>query len=207
MMNAYGTKAGTRGMRGNTAGRAGRWRRHLTLQALLAVFLCLLAAPAFANVLITVDKPTQTMTVLVNGELRYRWPVSTGATGYSTPAGNYTAFRMELMHYSDEWDGAGMPHSIFFTKRGHAIHGSNHPGMGTPRSHCCVRLSLQNAETLYRLVEQQGLSATKVVIAGPDPAGNWAASSAPPAVRTLSPGESRQRTGPFRGLFAPFKRR
>ncbi|GFO80397.1 MAG: hypothetical protein A49_00240 [Methyloceanibacter sp.] len=131
-------------MRGTTAGRVGRGHRHWALQALLIAWLCVLAGPAFASILITVDKPTQTMTVSVNGEPRYRWPVSTGATGYSTPPGNYTAFRMEPMHYSDEWDGAGMPHSIFFTKRGHAIHGSNHPGMGTPRSHGCVRLSLQN---------------------------------------------------------------
>jgi lipoprotein-anchoring transpeptidase ErfK/SrfK len=147
------------------------------------------------------------MTVSVDGETRYRWPVSTGATGYSTPSGNYSAFRMERMHYSDEWDGAGMPHSIFFTTRGHAIHGSNHPGMGTPRSHGCVRLSLNNAATLYNLVEQHGMAGTKVVVAGSDPAGNWAASSAPPAVRTLGAGdgtgysETRERRGPFRGLF------
>ena len=49
------------------------------------------------------------------------------ATEYSTPAGSYTPFRMELMHYSREWDNAGMPHAIFFTQRGHSIHGSEHP--------------------------------------------------------------------------------
>ena len=37
---------------------------------------------------------------------------------------------MEVMHYSQEWDNAGMPHSIFFTSRGHAVHGSDHPGLG-----------------------------------------------------------------------------
>jgi len=111
------------------------------------------------------------MTVAVDGQLRYRWPVSTGATGFSTPVGSYTPFRMEVMHYSQEWDNAGMPHAIFFTTRGHSIHGSDHPGLGTPVSHGCVRLTLSNATTLYQLVQANGMSQTKVVVRGPDPPG------------------------------------
>jgi len=76
------------------------------------------AAP---DILILVSKPTQTMTVTVDGHVRYRWRVSTGATQYSTPTGSYTPFRMERMHYSREWDNAGMPHAIFFTRRGTAF--------------------------------------------------------------------------------------
>ena len=100
---------------------------------------------AVPDILIAINKPTQRMTVTVNGHVRYRWRVSTGATKYSTPPGSYKAFRMERMHYSREWDNAGMPHSIFFSSRGHAIHGSDHPRLGTPASHGCVRLSLGNA--------------------------------------------------------------
>ena len=70
---------------------------------------------AVPDILIVINKPTQSMTVTVDGHVRYRWRVSTGATHYSTPAGSYTPFRMELMHYSREWDNAGMPHAIFFT--------------------------------------------------------------------------------------------
>jgi lipoprotein-anchoring transpeptidase ErfK/SrfK len=103
--------------------------------------------PATPDILIMVDKPTQTMTVTVDGHVRYRWRVSTGATHYSTPTGSYTPFRMELMHYSREWDNAGMPHAIFFTQSGHSIHGSDHPGLGTAVSHGCVRLTLSNAAT------------------------------------------------------------
>ena len=102
---------------------------------------------AVPDILIVVSKPTQTMTVTVDGHVRYRWPVSTGATHFSTPDGSYTPFRMELMHYSREWDNAGMPHAIFFTQRGHSIHGSDHPGLGTAVSHGCVRLTLSNAAT------------------------------------------------------------
>ena len=111
----------------------------------------------------------------------YRWCVSTGATGFSTPAGTYKPFRMELMHYSQEWDNAGMPHSIFFTSRGHAVHGSNHPGLGTPVSHGCVRLSLTNAATLYQLVGARGMADTTVIVRGPDPAGYLAATQIPQA--------------------------
>src|SRR5215470_18080291 len=82
-----------------------------------------LAASADAKVLITVDKSAQEMTVEVDGVPRWRWPVSTGMRGYATPSGSFTAFRMEEDHYSKEFDDAPMPNSIFFTKRGHAIHG------------------------------------------------------------------------------------
>ena len=127
--------------------------------------------PATPDILIMVDKPMQTMTVTVDGHVRYRWRVSTGATHYSTPTGSYTPFRMELMHYSREWDNAGMPHAIFFTQSGHSIHGSDHPGLGTAVSHGCVRLTLSNAATLYRLVKSVGMADTKVVVSGHDPPG------------------------------------
>ncbi len=80
--------------------------------------------PAAADVVITIDKSAQRMTVAVDGAKRWTWPVSTGARGYDTPSGSYTAFRMEKDYSSKEWDDAPMPYSIFFTKRGHAIHGS-----------------------------------------------------------------------------------
>ena len=62
---------------------------------------------------------------------------------------------MEEDHYSKEFDDAPMPHSIFFTKIGHAIHGTDSEGrLGTPASHGCVRLSRANASTLYALVRR-----------------------------------------------------
>src|ERR1043165_7827905 len=78
---------------------------------------------AHADLLIKIDKSTQRMTVTVNGEQLYDWPVSTGAGGYETPSGNFKPFRMEIDHYSDEYDNAPMPYSIFFTQNGNAIHG------------------------------------------------------------------------------------
>src|SRR6516225_2487134 len=147
-------------------------RLRLVALTLLGVSLaCAASKQAYANILIQIDKPSQTMTVSVNGALLYRWPVSTGATGFSTPAGSYKPFRMEVMHYSQEWDNAGMPHAIFFTQRGHSIHGTDHAGLGTPVSHGCVRLSLSNATTLYQLVSAEGIANTNVIVIGPDPPG------------------------------------
>src|SRR6201997_4776015 len=129
--------------------------------------LMLAGSPALANVAITINKDTQTMTVAVDGVAKYRWPVSTGIPSRETPDGTFHAFRMEESHFSKEFDDAPMPHSIFFTKIGHAIHGTMSEGrLGTPASHGCVRLSKANASTLYALVEQQGVLNTTVTLTG-----------------------------------------
>jgi hypothetical protein len=125
------------------------------------------AGAAQANVSITVDKNAQQMTVAVDGVERYRWPVSTGIPSYETPNGSYRTFRMEEDHYSKEFDDAPMPHSIFFTKIGHAIHGTESESrLGTPASHGCVRLSRANATTLYDLVQKEGVLKTTVTLTG-----------------------------------------
>jgi hypothetical protein len=122
---------------------------------------------ASAAVLITIDKAGQRMTVAVDGELRWTWPVSTGRIGHDTPNGQYTAFRMEKDHVSREWDDAPMPYSIFFTRAGHAIHGTYATKrLGRAASHGCVRLAPQNAAQLFALVKRQGMANTRVVIAG-----------------------------------------
>jgi hypothetical protein len=145
---------------------------HLRKTIAAAAFVMLAAgAPAFAGVAITVDKSAQRMSVAVGGVVKYTWPVSTGRSGYNTPSGSYTAFRMEEEHYSKEWDDAPMPHSIFFTKEGHAIHGSlETKRLGSPASHGCVRLSPAHAATLFALVKAEGLTSTKVTVTGSEPA-------------------------------------
>ena len=132
----------------------------------------LLAAPAQAAVLVTIDKSVQQMTVAVDGRPLYQWPVSTGKAGYDTPNGKFKAFRMERDHFSKEWDDAPMPFSIFFTPKGHAIHGSyDTKRLGSPASHGCVRLLPANAEKLFALVEQEGVLNTTVVLTGVAPSG------------------------------------
>ena len=63
-----------------------------------------------------------------------------------------------------------MPNSIFFTKTGHAIHGSfDVKRIGTPASHGCVRLSPENAAVLFNLVKADGVLNTQVVLTGVEP--------------------------------------
>jgi lipoprotein-anchoring transpeptidase ErfK/SrfK len=125
------------------------------------------SALAAKNVLISINKNSQKMTVSVDGEKTYVWPVSTGVPGYTTPSGSYKPFRMERDHFSKEWDDAPMPYSIFFTPEGHAIHGSPHTKrLGTRASHGCVRLAPTNAAKLFALVQKTGMKNTRVVIRG-----------------------------------------
>jgi hypothetical protein len=155
------------------------------------------AGTAEAKVAITVDKDNQQMTVAVDGVERYHWPVSTGIPSYETPNGSFRTFRMEEDHYSKEFDDAPMPHSIFFTKIGHAIHGTDSVNrLGSPASHGCVRLSRANASTLYALVQQEGVLNTTVTLTGssqvalarnPRPRANTAVARRAPAPQTEQP--------------------
>ena len=138
--------------------------------ALVAAFIGLVSAGEGAlakKVEIIISKVSQKMTVKVDGDTEYVWPVSTGAAGYETPGGTYKPFRMEAEHFSKEWDDAPMPHSIFFTSRGHAIHGSFHvKSLGRRASHGCVRLHPDNAKILFGLVREAGMSNTSVTLRG-----------------------------------------
>jgi hypothetical protein len=194
-------------MRGFPAG-AWRLRRVATAAieaALLSLAILFLTATsaALAAVLIEIDKSAQEMTVASDGRLLWRWPVSTGRAGRDTPNGSFRAFRMEEDHYSEEWDNAPMPHSIFFTKRGHAIHGYHDTkNLGRPASAGCVRLHPDHAKQLFALVKDQGVLNTTVVLTGIAPTrdapavarrgrgllpGEDAASGLPPPV-DLAPG-------------------
>lgn len=121
-----------------------------------------------------IDKGRQQMTVFIDGVETHTWPVSTGIAGYSSPTGEFTASSMNKIWYSRQWDNAPMPHAVFFTKKGHAIHGTNEvKKLGGPASKGCVRLSPKNAETFFNLVKKSGLKNTKVVLAGVTPGGEY----------------------------------
>ncbi len=141
-------------------------------------------------VLVNIDKTSQTMTVFLGGVAKYQWPVSTGRLGYSTPSGTYNATSMNEIWYSKEWDNAPMPHSIFFIKDGHAIHGSfDVKNSGRPVSHGCVRIAPKNAAALYALVKENGLENTQVMVTGVSPGGEYGVAGA--------------QTSPRSGFFTP----
>lgn len=134
---------------------------------LVAITALLTSSAGHATLLIEIDKSAQQMNVTINDQSIYNWPVSTGAGDYETPSGSFTPFRMEIDHRSDEWDDAPMPYSIFFTANGVAVHGTYEVrSLGRAVSHGCVRLSLKNAATLWKLVKQEKMANTSIVITG-----------------------------------------
>jgi hypothetical protein len=140
----------------------------MRLRLLTAFLIFLNIGSAYAaRIVVSIDEHSQELTVTVDGQREYVWPVSTGIARYATPRGLYKPFRMEEFHFSEEWDDAPMPHSIFFTRAGHAIHGTEHvEKLGQRASHGCVRLDPENAATLFYLVEEVGMPNTTVVVKG-----------------------------------------
>ena len=162
----------------------------------LLLFLCLVCACAISpsarspnsaaspesKILVVIDKSTQEMKVFVDNVERYVWKVSTGLPGFETPSGTYRARSLHRIWYSKQWDDAPMPHAIFFTKKGHAIHGTGETKkLGRLASHGCVRLAPENARTLFALIKEKGLKGTQIVLNGETPSSEvQVASPAPP---------------------------
>lgn len=133
------------------------------LVALLVISFPLSSAWA-ARIEAKVDLSSQRMTVYVDGKRAYTWRVSTGKSGYRTPTGTFRPKRMKRVHYSNRYNNAYMPNSIFFLG-GYAIHGTTATGsLGRPVSHGCVRLSQGNAKRLYELVAANKAQSRIVVV-------------------------------------------
>jgi lipoprotein-anchoring transpeptidase ErfK/SrfK len=141
-------------------------RRSILAAAIAALSFMFLpgADRAQANVLILIDRGSQTMQVSVDGMYRYSWPVSTGRPGLGTPPGTFRPQRMAVRWFSHIYYNSPMPHSIFF-RGGLAIHGSyDIAHLGGPASHGCVRLHPGNAAVLYGLVQSEGMRNTTIVV-------------------------------------------
>lgn len=140
-------------------------RRVVTAMGFAAAMMLAGTAQTFAaSIVARVDLSSQTMTVMKNGFIAYRWKVSTARRGYVTPVGTYRPQRMARMWYSHKYHHSPMPHSIFF-RGGYAIHGTNAVRhLGRPASHGCVRLLPENAAILYSLVKDVGPSNTRIVV-------------------------------------------
>jgi len=143
--------------------------RVFTFASALFFSLATLTQSAFAEVLISVNKSTQQMSVSVDGVPRYRFAVSTGRAGYGTPNGTYHPQRLAASWFSKLYYNSPMPHSIFF-HGGYAIHGSYEINrLGGPASHGCIRLHPANAAALFALVKNEGMAATTIVVSGSNP--------------------------------------
>ena len=141
-------------------------RRMIVIAAVAAWLGCLTSAQA--EVVVTVDKSAQRLSVVVDGFTRYQWPVSTARWGYRTPNGSYRPQWLARKWFSTIYDGSPMPYSIFFNG-GYAIHGSYEISrLGRPASHGCIRLHPKNAAVLFKLV-QANMQDTQIVVTGDRP--------------------------------------
>jgi L,D-transpeptidase catalytic domain len=78
-------------------------------------------------------------------------PVSTGSTGYETPAGIFSVVQKKEDHRSNLYEDGEMPFMQRITWTGIALHAGNLPGH--PASHGCVRLPMSFARQLFDLTE------------------------------------------------------
>lgn len=134
----------------------------------LALAACLIAAPvasdraAAAEVVISINKAKQSMSVLIDGIAVHNWAVSTGVGG-GPYDGTYRPGRMERKWASRKYGMAPMPFSIFFDGN-YAIHGTVKVAqLGRRASKGCVRLHPRDAAILFALVQREKSSTTIVV--------------------------------------------
>lgn len=124
-----------------------------------------------AWLLLTVDLSSQRLTALT-AETRAEYKISSGlAPEHGTPGSGrcYAPDFMEEMHYSNLYNKAPMPNSVFFNGN-IAMHGTNAEALlGRPASHGCVRLSKRDARTVYELVKANGKAHTAICVTGATP--------------------------------------
>jgi lipoprotein-anchoring transpeptidase ErfK/SrfK len=110
--------------------------------------------------LIVVDISDQWVYAYEGGEQIFAAPTSTGKAGFSTPTGTfaverkYAAKAMRGSRNDESWYAPSVPYVMFFTDRGHALHGApwlsrSVFGSGTRRSHGCVNLPVSAAAWFF----------------------------------------------------------
>jgi len=132
------------------------------------------------------EKGYQFMSVQVDGQEVYNFPVSTahvrvvtGASGRtykaSTPDGKFFIDKMQVKRYSNLWK-VNLHHVLLFTGyyKGrtlidggvwiHATTPDHFKELGAPASGGCVRMHPDDAETLYKLVSSYGIQETAITI-------------------------------------------
>ena len=101
---------------------------------------------------IDVDLSTQTVRAYTGDALERKFVVSTGRARTPTVKGQY---RIYVKHRAVDMRGPGyhlkdVPYTMYFHK-GYGLHGTYwHDNFGTPMSHGCVNLSIDDAQWLFR---------------------------------------------------------
>jgi hypothetical protein len=90
----------------------------------------------------------QVLVAFENGEEVYNFDIVTGKDGKETTAGRYQIFRKHEKYTSKTY-GSEMPYTMFFTKDGKAIHGTQMYLTESVGSQGCVGLTDDNAKALF----------------------------------------------------------
>ena len=102
--------------------------------------------------LAVVGLDTQRVTIYDgSGRVLQQSPVSTGNTGYETPAGIFSVVQKKADHNSNLYEDGNMPFMQRITWTGIAMHAGVLPGH--PASHGCVRLPMDFAQRLFDLTD------------------------------------------------------
>ena len=102
--------------------------------------------------LAVVGLDTQRVSIYAStGRLLQRSPISTGQSGYETPAGIFSVVQKKADHNSNLYEDGNMPFMQRITWTGIAMHGGVLPGH--PASHGCVRLPVDFARRLFDLTD------------------------------------------------------
>ncbi len=118
----------------------------------------------------------QTMEIYLDGVLINTILVSTGRQKAelaksgrtyfsSTPTGTFKIYRRSRSHFSQTWQ-APMPFAQFFNG-GIAIHATSkdhYEELGSRASGGCIRVTYENAEMIWNLVDEVGVQATRITV-------------------------------------------
>ena len=143
-------------------------KRMIVLAAVMAAWAAALwpralgAVPASAPSakIIWIDLDQKQLRLYENGETIARYAIASGARDTPSPIGAFrvsSRFSTELSGFGTRFLGLDVPWGRY------GIHGTNKPGsIGQNASHGCIRLSVRDAEALYRLCP----NGTRVVVEG-----------------------------------------
>ena len=107
---------------------------------------------------IIVDLTRQVLFAYQSREVIFTFDCVSGDGDHQTPKGNFQVMRKQHPCMSSEYH-VPMDHALFFTNRGHAIHQAHAVGLLSHLKYCgfdyfgshgCVRLSEEDATTLYK---------------------------------------------------------
>ena len=107
--------------------------------------------PATGPLQVMISLRQQRLTVFSAGVPIASSAVSSGQTGFETPAGVYSILQKNRHHESNIYSGAPMPYMQRITWSGIALHEGQLPGY--PASHGCIRLPGAFASTLFGLTK------------------------------------------------------